>query len=236
MDLDEDGKLDILSGSYSERAARSGLFQVFWGGSDGFKKCEPLKGTDGKNLVVPAPEKGPEWQRRICTRPTAVDWDGDKDLDLVVGNFEGSFYLFRGEGKGKFQPKPERIQAAGADLLIKGKHSDPFLVDWDGDGDFDLLSGSSQGGVQWSENTAGPGKEPALEPFRELLVSEAPEWGTSQPADDDGKIVPADSTRVYAEDVNGDGKLDLLVGDRTTIASADTGGTRTGFVWLYIQK
>jgi hypothetical protein len=96
----------------------------------------------------------------ICTRPFAVDWDGDGHLDLVVGNFSGTFYWFKGQGKGKFPPKPELIKAGDSPLRIVGAHSDPFVIDWDGDGDFDLLSGSSDGGVQWAENRAGKGKAP----------------------------------------------------------------------------
>jgi hypothetical protein len=35
---------------------------------------------------------------------------------------------------------------------------------------------------------------------------------------------PLSCTRIWVDDVNSDGKLDVLVGDRT------------GFVWLYVQK
>jgi hypothetical protein len=105
----------------------------------------------------------------ICTRPFAIDWDGDGHLDLVVGNFAGTFHLFKGRGKGKFAPVPEEIKTGGQPLKLDGYHSDPFVVDWDGDGDLYLLSGSSEGGVQWAENRAGPGKPPRLEPFRSLI-------------------------------------------------------------------
>jgi hypothetical protein len=71
-----------------------------------------------------------------------VDWDGDGNLDLVVGNFAGSFYVFSGEGKGKFQPKPKMIMTGESPLKVPGVHSDPFVIDWDNDGDLDLLSGS----------------------------------------------------------------------------------------------
>ena len=44
------------------------------------------------------------------------------------------------------------------------------LIDLDGDGDLDLLSGSSQGGVQWAENHSPKGqKRPLLKKFVTLI-------------------------------------------------------------------
>lgn len=103
MDLNGDGHNDILSGSYSRmQGGMAGLFQVLWGRQDGgFKTAATLKGTDGEPLIIPVEERRYQTEN-ICTRPSAVDWDSDGDLDLIVGNFAGSFYLFKGEGKGKF--------------------------------------------------------------------------------------------------------------------------------------
>jgi hypothetical protein len=49
VDLDGDGHLDILSGSYSRMDKdMAGLIQVLYGKGDGtFRKAEVLKGTDG---------------------------------------------------------------------------------------------------------------------------------------------------------------------------------------------
>src|SRR5262245_40823247 len=116
----------------------AGLFQVLWGRADHkFKKAATLSGTDGQPLIIPS--KGEDdIIESICTRPTAVDWDGDGKLDLVAGNFAGKFYLFKGKGEGKFDPAPTRIEAGGKPLEVHF-HGDPFFVDWDGDGDLDLL-------------------------------------------------------------------------------------------------
>ena len=88
MDIDGDGHRDILSGSYSRMEnSMAGLFQVLYGKADGtFRKAEVLKGTDGQPLIIPANDND-QLTEKICTRPFAVDWDGDGHLDLVVGNF-----------------------------------------------------------------------------------------------------------------------------------------------------
>lgn len=199
----------------------AGLFQVLYGQPDGtFQQAKVLNGTDGEPLIIPL--NGQPMTENICTRPFAVDWNGDGKLDLVVGNFGGTFYWFKGKGKGKFHPEPEAIKIGDTRLQVEGHHSDPFVVDWDGDGDLDLLSGSANGGVQWSENTAGKGKLPELRPLRTLIQpGRAIEYG--QPLSEDDLTGPATSTRVWVADVNGDGKLDVLVGDSVTLIAPAKG-------------
>lgn len=230
MDLDNDGHRDILSGSYSRNeGGMAGLFQVLYGQAGGkFRKAEALKGTDGEPLII---TKGEHTEiTNICTRPFAVDWDGDLQLDIVTGNFEGTFYLFRGEGKGKFQPKAELIKTGDKPLKVEssdptkheGYHSDPFIIDWDGDGDLDLLTGAASGGVYWSENTAGKGKPPQLRPFQVLIKSNHSSEDL-QMSVEETLTGPLAATRVWVADINGDGKLDLLVGDCVTIISPKNG-------------
>jgi len=205
----------------------AGLFQVLWGQADGtFQVAEALTGIDDEPLIIPmgedAEQNGGTSLENICTRPMAVDWDGDDDLDLVVGNFGGSFYVFRGEGEGKFAPVPEPLLANGELLKIAGQHSDPFVVDWDADGDLDLLSGSSTGGVQWAENRAEAGSSPEFAAF-EVLIEMVPQIGDGSLLAENDLTGPSTSTRIWVEDVNFDGKLDILVGDSVRLVSPAEG-------------
>ncbi len=222
MDLDRDGQRDILSGSYSRmQNDMAGLFQILRGQPDGtFRPAAVLNGTDGQPLIIPL--NGREMTENICTRPFAVDWDGDGHLDLVVGTFAGTFYLFKGDKDGKFPPVPTEIHAGDTPIKLNGYHGDPFVIDWDGDGDLDLLSGSAEGGVQWAENRAGGKATPRLEPFRWLIPAGKPrEYG--QILRDEDLHAPTGNTRIWVDDVNNDGKLDILVGDNTTLVAPVAG-------------
>lgn len=200
----------------------AGTFQVLKGKKDKtFGVAEELKGTDGKPLIIPADDEK-ELTEKICTRPFAVDWDGDGKLDLVTGTFSGTFYWFKGEGKGKFNPKPEKILQGKEPLRVTGNHSDPFVVDWDGDGDLDILSGSASGGVYWAENTAGKGKIPELKGF-DVLIKLGQDIQYGQTLKEEELKGPTTSTRVWVEDFNEDGKLDILVGDSVTLVSPAKG-------------
>jgi len=224
VDVNGDGNIDILSGSYSRQDQdMAGLFQVLYGDTRGkFQKPVALGGSDGMPLILPAGkgQDDPPVIDRICTRPFACDLDGDGKLDIVSGNFRGTFGFFKGEGGGKFGPNATWLEAAGTPMAVES-HSDPFLVDWDKDGDLDLLSGSEAGGVYLFVN-GGSRTAPKFGP-RVSLLEPAGHGGGEVRFGDAHCVAPAGCTRVWAADIDGNGKLDLLVGDSITLYFAAEG-------------
>jgi hypothetical protein len=86
-----------------------------------------------------------------------VDIDADGDLDLFVGEASGELNFVRNTGSktaAAFKVESEAFQQLDA-----GRRSHPAFADIDGDGDFDLISGSENGGVVYFSNE-GNAKEP----------------------------------------------------------------------------
>lgn len=215
MDINADGHLDVLSGSYAgDGQPMQGIFQVLWGQKgNSLAASQPLKGDDGKPLAVTPFRSNDGDLDRICTRPFAADLNGDGHLDIVTGNFGGTFFWFRGQGKGVFSAKSEVIKASDGKPLHVPHHSDPTLVDWDGDGDLDLISGSDGGGVFLARNT-GSAKKPVFAPAETLVAANNTDRARGKTHLGLSAVdTPQASTRVAVADLNGDGRLDLVVGD-----------------------
>ena len=87
--------------------------------------------------------------------PNLADFDGDGDLDLICGEFIDSFTWFENEGT---RTKPQ--YAAGRLLATDGKPIRmelcmivPVAIDFDQDGDVDLVVGQEDGRVALLDNT-----------------------------------------------------------------------------------
>ena len=233
-DLDGDGHLDLLSGSYEPGT-------VFWFrgvGDGGFENVatsveELERLSEGKPLGEYDRE---DWNGRVLADasgaavtihpnrtqhvdafgsfPFPVDWDGDEDFDLLLGTMGGRVMLHRNEGTSA-EPSISKtgvpLSAGGEPLSVPGAHAAVVAADWDGDGDLDLLSGSEQGGVYLFRNEIGPGGTDLA--VAETLVAPPQHRGEILLAS--GADLPVGiRTQIAVADWDGDGKLDLLLGDR----------------------
>ncbi len=90
--------------------------------------------------------------------PVAFDWDKDGDFDLIVGDEDGRVAFVENTGKlvertPVFAPPVYFKQEA--DTLKCGALATPVGVDWDGDGDTDIVSGNTAGYIEFFENLGG---------------------------------------------------------------------------------
>jgi hypothetical protein len=197
VDLDRDGRTDVLSGSWP------GEIYFFRRKADGtFAMGQKLKDKAAQELNVGS-----------GSAVFAVDWNSDGAVDLVVGNVLGEVYLIPNEGKPT--PKslvfgtPRRLLAAGKPIKVNGDAS-PAVADWDGDGKLDLIVGAEDGSVVWYRNI-GSVQEPRLDVARPLIAKSPLGWGwdnARQPGDWGLRV------KICVTDWNGDGRLDILLGDR----------------------
>ncbi len=132
--------------------------------------------------------------------PTFADLDNDGDLDLVVGAAHGHLYYYENTGTGSQPDFTERTGAAnplaGIDV---GDASAPTFADLDNDGDLDLVVGEWYGNLNYYENTnsrSQPG-------FTERTGAANPLAG----------IDAGDYHTPTFTDLDGDGDLDLVVGE-----------------------
>ncbi|WP_153555364.1 exo-alpha-sialidase [Roseimaritima sediminicola] len=142
-DFDGDGDLDLLCGEFLDG------FTYF---ENIGTRTEPVYAA-GQRLVDS--QNQPLRMDLQMITPTAFDWDGDGDLDLIVGDEDGRVALIENTGvlRGSlpvFAP-PQYFQQQ-ADTLKFGALATPYAYDWDGDGDQDILCGNTAGYIALFEN------------------------------------------------------------------------------------
>jgi PKD repeat protein len=140
--------------------------------------------------------------------PAFADLDGDGDRDVLIGERGGRLLGYENTGS---NGTPRWARQAAWDMPVDvGSDAAPALADLDGDGDADLLVGSTSGDVRGFESMAGN-------------WAERPSWGL-------GKV--GANAHPALGDINGDGKIDVLVGTGSgaVMAFAGTGNTAGLFV------
>jgi hypothetical protein len=151
------------------------------------------------------------------SRLTVDDWDGDGLADLIVAAGTGNLLLFRNRGgrhAARFVSAEYLTDASGAILHIAAMMS-PEAVDWDGDGQRDLLVGIPGGRLIWYRNT-GTNTNRKLAAMGPVKAGGAPIVTPNQPNPEAPFYKTDYAPSVNAVDWDGDGDIDLLLGGYIT--------------------
>jgi hypothetical protein len=74
--------------------------------------------------------------------PVAIDWDGDRAADLLVGGEDGRITFFKGDSRRRFAPGVA-LEADGKPIQL-GYRTKFCVTDWNGDGVRDLVVGDAE--------------------------------------------------------------------------------------------
>lgn len=141
------GKLDLICGEFRDS------FTFY--GNIGSRSAPQF--AAGRQLTIAGTSK-PLLMDLCMITPTAVDFNGDGHLDIVCGDEDGRVAFIENTGKvvdGMPQFLAPRYFRQMAQDVKFGALITPYAVDWDGDGDDDLICGNSAGHISFLENLGG---------------------------------------------------------------------------------
>lgn len=155
-DFDADGDIDLICGEFLEG------FTYF---ENTGTRSKPNYAT-GRKLTCKGKPVAMDLQ---MITPTPIDWDRDGDTDLICGDEDGRVALIENTGKvaaGIPQFIPPRYFQQQAHEVKFGALVTPVSVDWDGDGDEDLICGNTAGYIGFIENLDGANSPKWAAPVR----------------------------------------------------------------------
>ena len=217
IDFDGDGHVDILAGEEDGRIA-------FIKNTGKVKDCMPVFESP-----VYLKQKADNLKFGALVTPYSIDWDGDGDEDLIVGNSAGDLAFIENLTGGEnpvwaapvfFKANNEKIRImAGENGSIQGPceakwgYTVPTVADWDCDGRPDIIINSIWGEILWYKNT---GDLTCLQgPFKMKVdwgnSPQKPIWNWWNPGSTD--LVTQWRTSAFAIDWNKDGLMDLVMLD-----------------------
>lgn len=159
VDIDNDGDLDVFVGD------KYGVVHFFRndGGAETIKRFVKIKDNENPADVV---------QVSSGAAPAFIDVDNDGDYDMLVGSRSSRTYFFRNTGTASSPQFEEEAGASNPFFGVRGSTNNygtaeatPTFVDFDDDGDKDLIigttyigdpeTGNTQGGIRYYKNTNG---------------------------------------------------------------------------------
>lgn len=232
-DISRSGRLDLLVGNYG-----GDVLLIQNSGGNGRPDFRTPPSFESALL-----QKGFERWGNVFA-PYGVDWDKDNKMDLLIG--EGSYsansiHIFPGKGIGRpsMEPDDRSVLAYGMGL----EQLSPTVVDYNGDGNNDLLVAERGGRTAVYLGKGGPFKPGEPIPFHSFITIDGapPTLPANTPTPESGaSLDPMDAIKatnllsagggctIATADFNGDGLFDLVFGKRSgRVGLAINGGTAT---------